>query len=370
MKVLLTDVALSVRYSLALLKDLPALKTSCIPKDKPAFERLRQERRRVYEAIQAYVKWIFEPTIDLAMAWNNETAELGEQALHDELEDQALHDELEYLKEQVEELRNQLTDFQWSETYHEPQNMGTMPSRSPWEIYIACLVLEEFFSDRMKRVEAQLTNSHFKPPFSNIKNVAKENVLNQDNLNGGIPPMTFFTVHGLGQHPTVVLGFSATAWADSALHAWAKKCRDQDLAKHEHSRTMERRKNAVKVMKKAKCQVGEGGWTTSVITDTIVDFRKRSNRKPFPRGPRGMALAFPKLKSRARCPACLCSTEFRVTAEDGLEIADIVGSGKIWGPSCAEVEAMIVIEQLERKSVNHLTRMVSALKRLFSTSRI
>ncbi|KAL8787053.1 MAG: hypothetical protein Q9213_002395 [Squamulea squamosa] len=317
MQDLLKDVALSVRYSLALLINLPALEASCIPKDKPAFERLRQERERLYEAIQAYIKWIYEPTIGLAKTWN-ETAQPGEKDVQNKLK---------CLKEHVVRLRNELNlrielrESHGSETYYESQDMGNMPSRSPW-------------------------------------------------LNGGIPRMTFLTVHGLGEHSTVVLGFSATAWTDSALHAWATKCRDQDLAKYEHSPTIERSKNAVSVLKKVQSQVGNKGWTASVITDPIIDFRKRSTRKPFSQGPYGMALEFPKLESRARCPACLCSTEIRVTAEDGLEIVDMIDGGKFWGLSCAEVEAMIVIEQLEQKPVNHLTRMVLAMKGLFSISKI
>ncbi|KAL8736589.1 MAG: hypothetical protein Q9181_002336 [Wetmoreana brouardii] len=333
MDALLTDVALSARYSLALLKDLPALETSCIPRDAPAFERLRQERQRAYQAVQAYVRWIFEPTISLAQIWIDEAAQCQKERGQNKLA---------YLEEHVVRLRSELKDTQWPETYHESLDMGKMPSRSPWglktmtetlrqEIYISYLVLEEFFSDRMKQVESRLTNGHFKPSFSNVTDLARDVLFHEIKSNGGIPRATFLTVHGIGEQLTVVLGFSATAWADDALHAGATKCRDQDLAKYGPSPSMELRENAVKEMRAAGERAGKGGWTTPTIADAITDFRKRFNRKPFLRVHVDWLSHFPP--------------------EDGLVIADIVDTEKTWSPSCAEVEAIIVIEQLEQKRV-------------------
>lgn len=190
----------------------------------------------------------------------------------------------------------------------------------------------------------------------NVRDVAQTK---PKQIGAGIPRMTFFTVFEAAQKPVVVLGFTAPAWRDKALKKWAGECRGQDVAEYEGLSCMTRRKDALNAIHQAKIAAGTD-WTSSKRAATIQQFRvddKLSNLDRDPHGPRGLAFSFPHLESRVRCTVCLCSTDFRVTGEDGRTLEDMATGEEIWKWSCAELEATIVIEDLKWRTGGRIKRM-------------
>lgn len=272
----------------------------------------------------------------------------------------------------------------------------------------------------MKRIESRWSTSE--PAFNSVRAVVKTMT---ENATAGFPRMAFFTVFEKALKLIVVLGFTIPAWTDEPLKEWATACREQNIAEYVHLPYLTRRKDALAAIMKAKAETaaeaktanakaradakaktdaqnktkgearckehakGKGkienkakdknkgktksaatgiAWTQSKLAHTIRRFRadqKLSSLERNPQGPRGLSFAFPNLKSEPRCAVCLCSTDFRVTGEDGRSLEDVAIIKKLWCLSCAEVEATIVIEDLKWRAGGRMKGLFSAVKLTF-----
>lgn len=146
----LEELTLCARYSLVLLEDLPALETSCIPKDKPAFERLSQEHRRAYEAVQGYMTYIFDPA--------TVKAEKHIDKMPNGRNKDDVRNTIDNLQQHTGILRRKLEESSRPQTINQSMTANQMPSRSPWvrrhhtQSYQACYSL--LLPDSLPRHEA------------------------------------------------------------------------------------------------------------------------------------------------------------------------------------------------------------------------
>lgn len=178
--------------------------------------------------------------------------------------------------------------------------------------------------------------------------------------------MTFLTLcNGPGKKPVVVLGFTRPGWRTKVLKKWATENRENDIKAYRDLPCIARRYNAFQATHDAGWQMQEN-WTPSKCAHWINNFRERNNLGLYSQGLRGLAFAIPYLESETRCPICLCSTDFRIVAEDDRAREDFVRKHKIRTPAnCAEVEGAIVIEELEQTArglMERLTKKVSGAK--------
>lgn len=121
---LLDEIILSTRFCLALLEDLPALSTSGIHHQEPAFKRLEQEHCSLYEAVQGYIVWIFEPGAALAQA------EIEGSTEQEKIK--SVQTALDGLEKHTSNLQSKLRKTHGLQTADELRATGEMPSRSPW----------------------------------------------------------------------------------------------------------------------------------------------------------------------------------------------------------------------------------------------
>ncbi|KAL8840303.1 MAG: hypothetical protein Q9170_001387 [Blastenia crenularia] len=234
----------------------------------------------------------------------------------------------------------------------------TMPARSPWELIIACVALENQFGNGTDRLQARFIDKGdmFGRLRDSIQGIAKIR-----NLYGGFPRMTFCTLDETRKEPTIVLGFTAASWSNSSgpLQAWAKKARGDSLVPYRNRTFLVHRANAVTQLRavetKVKATLGLDAWDPTRIQTKIERLRDLGNLKPFGQGPRGLAIEFPNLNPRMRCLVCLASTEYDVAAEEKpLGSASMQQSAyENYAESCAEVETALLIIKHSSSSMRY-----------------
>lgn len=145
---------------------------------------------------------------------------------------------------------------------------------------------------------------------------------------------------------TIVVGCTAPSWADQCLKQWATSCRQKDMQEYnpkEYDRLRSGRESALKQLQEA-----QQDWQTERLVEEVSTFRRDNELGDWNQGRPGIAIAFPGFASRKRCVVCLCTTQFKIAAEDGLALPDAVDSTKGFDMierhrvSCAELEAAIV----------------------------
>ncbi|KAL9014043.1 MAG: hypothetical protein Q9173_001293 [Seirophora scorigena] len=340
------EVTLHAGCCLALLRGLRPLGDFNIPKQQPAFAVLREHYRDFYRSIQAWIQFIFQPTA-------NYLAELGGKGIGTLA---APDDNLRIrLGTRISELERRLNDahaqYQWDDV--QPLDRTAMPARSPWELMIACIALENQFGSSTDRLQASITGKG--DMLSHLRIFIRDTSSEWDvgdgkspgsraKLYGGFPRMTFCTLDTTQKQPKIVLGFTAASWSvhSTPLRKWAKECRDESLAPYREGSFLDRRERAVKALKER--ERADGKWNQEVMTATVECFRLKENLKPFGHGPPGFAIEFPSLDARKRCMVCLSSTEYIIAAEGAGLASTIVKS--IYAKnaeSCAEFEVGLLI---------------------------
>ncbi|KAL8711400.1 MAG: hypothetical protein Q9225_007129 [Loekoesia sp. 1 TL-2023] len=352
---IIQEVELSTKYCAALLKDLPALQAPGGGKSTSFFDKLRQEYQGACQAVQGYSQYIFKPT--------------SRKAFETDKQNPSIRNACRRLGEHIQDLDGTLEGIHKQYGWSKMKPLEKMPARSPWEAVVSCIALQEIFggrspnrgiaaerADRIKAFEARLVDKTLH--LSNIRRVvdAREEEKEKekekqkyDKVRGGAPRMTFCMLNESEKEkePIIVLGFTAPAWRNADLRDWAVEQRGQEIARYRDGTCISRRKEAIQKLGDIKNE-----WSKQRLTSTVDTFRQHHKLRPYGEGPRGFSIQFPGLVSRRRCAVCLASTEFSITAEDGLDLEGALDLTPRFpelakaAERCAEVESTIVEEEI------------------------
>ncbi|KAL8903348.1 MAG: hypothetical protein Q9207_003983 [Kuettlingeria erythrocarpa] len=334
----LKDSICCAQYCVALLADLPELRSSGIKAGTAPHQRLRQEYQAALDVAFAYSHWIFRPRIKQVKEWHLRNKTLSTQS--------TMQYRCDSLQASDDSLRTKLHEICRRDQLKMPKAGDKMPSRSPWEVVFTCITLEiELSDDPVKRTGSMITGHS-----SFFKHVRK---LNADlgsaarrRLGGGIPRMAFYTVTTLRQDPTVVLGFTIPRWKDKDMQAWAENERRKlqgDALRDQEAMTATREALLDDLDHQASHQ-----WNTSSIARVLqARYDEVATRSC------GTAIECPSLVGRKRCTLCLGTTDFEAEEEKDLALKDRidakVGLARLrrYLYSCAELEVARLLRRIE-----------------------